>query len=1071
MNQETIKILFIEGLLKDLDLTELISGEKVSINIKLIRANNLLEAKKLISKEQIDVIVSDIRLTDNAGLDIIDQIKINFPELPIIALSDVEDLSLERAIIQKGVQDCLSVKQLNTLNLIRSISYAIERKKNELKQHEKEFSVETITAPFYLINSDATIEYVNEETCNYLGYTKKELLSMTIFDFDETFNRECWDKHWQNLKEKGSEIVETIHKTKDGHLVNVEINANYFELDGQEFNFAYGFNTTEKKKISENLQFAIKELSNNKKEAIKLFEPTLKENIISSLTSKNHIGPINLLDLVDLKDLQKIQDTFATANEVASMIIDLDGNAITKPSNFCDVCKLVRQTEKGQQQCARSDKSIGEKALEKMEPYFESCHSCGFIDASAPIIVDGKTIAHWLIGQSNVADVNNDRIIAYAEEIGADKDQMLEAYSKMSNMSLDRFKKITELLWLLAQEISNKGYKNLQLAQELKKVRETEQSLKQSINDLQDSEKKLEDKQKELVESQALLNSVIDQAPVGVLVCKAPDMELYVTNKAANEITGLKTKKWITITLNNIDLHYENFYPDRTPYRLEDLPLPRAIRDKEVIQNEEIILRLSDGSEKWVSVNASPVYDNNDKLIAATAVFADITERKKLEEELLSQNKDLQAKEEELLSQNEELQAKEEELTSQNEEILEKQNELIESQALLESVVNQAPTGVFVGKAPDMQICIINKAAAEISGLPIESWEKININKLDLNYESFYPDGRKYELKDLPLPRALRDEEVIQNEEIILKLADGREKWALVNASPVYDTNNNLIAATAVILDITERKKLEEELVNHRNNLEKEIQERTEALNTVVLHLEQANKHKNQFISSMSHELRTPLNAIIGFTQTLQKEYFGDLNEKQMEYIGLVKSSGEHLLSLINDILNLAKIDSGSVEFTPENIKAEKYINEIVSIMAAQFKDKKIHLDYSIDDDIDLFYSDERKCKQILFNLLSNALKYTNEGGRVNINAFKEGEFVCIEVEDDGIGIKENDIEKVFQEFYQSDETRDQALGGAGIGLALTKRLVKMHGGEIGVESQLNKGSKFWFTVPAKNHK
>lgn len=266
---------------------------------------------------------------------------------------------------------------------------------------------------------------------------------------------------------------------------------------------------------------------------------------------------------------------------------------------------------------------------------------------------------------------------------------------------------------------------------------------------------------------------------------------------------------------------------------------------------------------------------------------------------------------------------------------------------------------------------------------------------------------------------------------------------------------------------------MERELAKEHQQLEIIVKERTVDLNKSLeqlketnLNLEQAHQHKNRFISSMSHELRTPLNAIIGFTQTLEKKYFGDLNEKQMEYITLVKSSGEHLLSLINDILNIAKIDSGSMKFVPTYVDIRKCLNEIISIMTPQFMDKQVSLNLFVEDNLTTMYTDELKCKQIILNLLSNALKFTKEGCKVNVEAIKEEGSVCISVLDNGIGIKEHDLDKIFNEFYQSDDVRDQALGGAGIGLALTQRLVEMHGGTIGVESELNKGSKFWFKMP-----
>ncbi|MFH2000838.1 MAG: PocR ligand-binding domain-containing protein [Planctomycetota bacterium] len=172
-------------------------------------------------------------------------------------------------------------------------------------------------------------------------------------------------------------------------------------------------------------------------------------------------------DLVDPDVLQKIQDVFAEVNEVASVITDLEGNPITRPSNFSGVCQIIRRTEKGRERCIASDRDMGARAQEKMEPVYDKCGSCGFMDASAPIIVAGKHVANWLIGQSNTKGVDLDHLEAYAREIGADLNEMKEAFLKMPpSMTVERFEKVLRLLWLFAGQLSSLGYKNLQLARE-----------------------------------------------------------------------------------------------------------------------------------------------------------------------------------------------------------------------------------------------------------------------------------------------------------------------------------------------------------------------------------------------------------------------------------------------------------------------------------------------------------------------------------------------------------------------------------------------------------------------------
>lgn len=239
-------------------------------------------------------------------------------------------------------------------------------------------------------------------------------------------------------------------------------------------------------------------------------------------------------------------------------------------------------------------------------------------------------------------------------------------------------------------------------------------------------------------------------------------------------------------------------------------------------------------------------------------------------------------------------------------------------------------------------------------------------------------------------------------------------------------------------------------------------------LETLNEKLKLVDSHKNKFLTTMSHELRTPLNAILGYSQSLKHNYAGELNEKQKEYINIVIQSGEHLLALINDILDIAKIDADSMPITFEIVSPHKLVDETISYMMPQFQVKEISLTYTIPPELHSFTTDRKRCKQVLLNLLTNALKYTPDGGKVHVDVKRVNESLTFSVIDNGIGIKEEDLDLVFTEFYQSDQTRDQALGGTGIGLALCKRLIKLLKGKISVESKENEGSIFSFTLPIK---
>jgi signal transduction histidine kinase len=230
--------------------------------------------------------------------------------------------------------------------------------------------------------------------------------------------------------------------------------------------------------------------------------------------------------------------------------------------------------------------------------------------------------------------------------------------------------------------------------------------------------------------------------------------------------------------------------------------------------------------------------------------------------------------------------------------------------------------------------------------------------------------------------------------------------------------------------------------------------------------IEAANRHKSEFLANMSHELRTPLNAIIGFSEVLSEKMFGGLNEKQSEYVDDIYSSGRHLLSLINDILDLSKVEAGRMELDVATFDLPLAIENALTLVRERATRHGISLHHKIDERIGEVRADERKVKQILLNLLSNAVKFTPEGGRIDVEAAPADGTVQISVRDTGVGIALEDQETIFEEFRQVGSDYAHKREGTGLGLTLTKKFVEMHGGKIWVESRPAKGSTFTFTLP-----
>ena len=228
-----------------------------------------------------------------------------------------------------------------------------------------------------------------------------------------------------------------------------------------------------------------------------------------------------------------------------------------------------------------------------------------------------------------------------------------------------------------------------------------------------------------------------------------------------------------------------------------------------------------------------------------------------------------------------------------------------------------------------------------------------------------------------------------------------------------------------------------------------------------------SSQHKSEFLANMSHELRTPLNAVIGFSEVLSEKMFGELNEKQEEYLKDIHASGTHLLSLINDILDLSKIEAGRMELELTDFDLPQAIDNALTLVRERAGRRGIALEHSVDERLGEIRGDERKVKQVLLNLLSNALKFAPEGGRVEVRAGLVDGMAQISVTDTGVGIAPEDQEAVFEEFRQVG-TAEKKAEGTGLGLALCRKFVELHGGRIWVKSHVGVGSTFTFTIPAR---
>ena len=295
----------------------------------------------------------------------------------------------------------------------------------------------------------------------------------------------------------------------------------------------------------------------------------------------------------------------------------------------------------------------------------------------------------------------------------------------------------------------------------------------------------------------------------------------------------------------------------------------------------------------------------------------------------------------------------------------------------------------------------------------------------------------------------------LANHTILIARA-GSECAIADSCAPIRNREGHVLGAVLVFRDVTERMDIEKGLKKAHQELKESATE-----------LERTARAKSEFLANMSHELRTPLNSINGFSEVLYDETFGSLNEKQREYISNVLISGQHLLLLINQILDMAKIEAGKMTLSFSSLPMKTLLNEMSQLVADMASKKKLQMMIEIAENLPNIEADELKVKEIIYNLLSNAVKFTPDGGTIGMRAKKVDSEIEIVVWDTGEGIAAENMEKIFEGFFRVDTPYSRVTEGTGLGLPLSKKMVELHGGKLSVESEgLNKGTMIRFTLP-----
>ncbi len=373
---------------------------------------------------------------------------------------------------------------------------------------------------------------------------------------------------------------------------------------------------------------------------------------------------------------------------------------------------------------------------------------------------------------------------------------------------------------------------------------------------------------------------------------------------------------------------------------------------------------------------------------------------------------------------------------------------LTKSQEYSESIINTIREPLIV-MDQDLRVVTVSRSFYEV--FKVKPEETVGQLIYDLGNKQWdIPKLRELLETILPLKTTFDNYEVAHDFTTI-----GR-RIMLLNARQIQRVLGKERIILLAIEDITERREIENGLEDAR----KELKE-------LAAELRQTARVKSEFLANMSHELRTPLNSINGFSEVLFDETFGPLNEKQSQYVSNVLASGRHLLLLINQILDMSKVEAGKMKLSLSRVSTVGLLKEIAMLVADMVSKKKLQMLLEIADDLPDLEADELKIKEIIYNLLSNAVKFTPENGKIGMRAKRAGTGIEIVVWDNGIGIAAENMGKIFEGFFRVDTPYSQVTEGTGLGLPLSRKLVELHGGELFVEfGGLNHGTLVRFTLP-----
>ena len=892
--------------------------------------------------------------------------------------------------------------------------------------------IETTPDGFYVTDHDGQFLEVNDAYLRFSGYTLEELRSMRITDVEVKETAEETTLHMARVRQSGSDIFESLHRTRDGRVWPVEVNVSYWPGGGGRY-FTFLRDITQRNAVQSALRRWADSFENCA-HGIALGDPATGRVLASNPAyarlqgrSTEEVAGAEILALYEPSDRALVMAKMAEADRFGQ--VRYEARMIRKDGSLFPIqMDLVSVRDEGGQLLYRvgTVQDISERKRAEQE----------LLDSELRVRSLGDNLPDSVVYQYTRDPDGSPRFVymsAGVEHITGVKaeDALRDASLLFQLISPESLPQLMEAEAASARELSvfdielpirrtdgephwvrlHSRPRRLPVGEilwdgvliditELKKVEEEVKSLNASL-------------ERRVAERTAEVDSMLANATVGLAFADR-ELRCIRINQYLADIDGLPIEEHLGRTLHDlvpqiaesIESDLQEVFATGRPVSGREIALERPARPSE---------------DRYLVLGHYPVFSADGSVLSVGTSVTDITDRKRSEEALAGLNRALKA------------------------EIAERAR--VETQMRrLATVVEATPDFVGIADAAK-QILYLNRAFCEALGR--------SPDRGPLSITDCQPESSLQAVLGEGLPTAERGN--VWRGETEFRFQDGR----LIPVSQLilahWDAEGSLEFYATIMRDISERKELEETLRRHSQQLSEANHE-----------LARASRLKDEFLANMSHELRTPLNGILGISESLHEEVYGPLNPRQHRAILDVEDCGRHLLDLINDILDVAKIEAGKVELELGAHEVEQVCQASHRLIKEAALKKRISVSLAIDRSLGELVADQRRLKQVLVNLLSNAVKFTPQGGKIGLDVV--GDRVKREVRfavwDTGIGISPADQTRLFQPFLQLDSGLSRHYEGTGLGLVLVKRLTEMHGGALHIESEVGKGSRFTVVLP-----